>query len=84
MTSTAIASERAVDLARQDHFAPLSDVSVSLKTPEIRSAEAWTAAEVLAEKKEVDLSKYGFYPIPDRGVVVTNELVNQLRDELGI
>ena len=28
--------------------------------------------------------RYGFHPLPARGVVVTNELVNDLRDELGV
>ena len=30
------------------------------------------------------LAKYGIRPIPARGCVVTNEMVNQIRDELGI
>jgi hypothetical protein len=32
----------------------------------------------------VDLEKYGIRPIPAGGKLVTNEMVNQLRDELGI
>ena len=32
----------------------------------------------------VDLEHYGIRPLPSRGVVVTNEIVNKIRDELGI
>ena len=32
----------------------------------------------------VDLEQYGFKTLPSRGVVVTNEMVNEIRDELGI
>ncbi len=30
------------------------------------------------------LAKYGIRPTPSRGYVVTNEMVNKIRDELGI
>ena len=32
----------------------------------------------------VDLERYGIRPLPSRGVIVTNETVNKIRDELGI
>lgn len=32
----------------------------------------------------VDLERYGIRPLPSRGMVVTNEMVNKIRDELGI
>lgn len=32
----------------------------------------------------VDLERYGIRPLPSRGVVVTNEMVDKIRDELGI
>ena len=32
----------------------------------------------------VDLEQYGIRPIPAGGNLVTNEMVNQIRDELGI
>ena len=32
----------------------------------------------------VNLEKYGFKPLPASGHVVTNEMVNQWREELGI
>ena len=34
--------------------------------------------------EDVDLERYGFKLIPHRGVLVTNELVNEIREELGI
>ena len=32
----------------------------------------------------VELERYGIRPLPSRGVVVTNDLVNKIRDGLGI
>ena len=40
--------------------------------------------EVSSHKCEDKESFYGFDPIPADGVTVTNELVNELREELGI
>lgn len=40
--------------------------------------------EVPTHKCEAEDSLYGFTPIPAGGVTVTNELVNELREELGI
>lgn len=31
-----------------------------------------------------EAARYGLRPLPKRGVVVTNEMVNKLKDELGI
>ncbi len=39
--------------------------------------------EIRLVKKE-SLEKYGINPIPSRGHVVTNEMVNEIREELGI
>ena len=33
---------------------------------------------------ETPRERYGFRPLPARGVVVTNDFVNELRDELGV
>lgn len=33
---------------------------------------------------ETPRERYGFRPFPARGVVVTNDFVNELRDELGV
>ena len=43
------------------------------------------AVEVEVEVAEkVDLEQYGFKVIPAGGNVVTNEMVNKIRDDLGI
>ena len=34
--------------------------------------------------ENVDIEKFGFKVIPSGGNLVTNEMVNELRDELGI
>ena len=34
--------------------------------------------------KAVDLEPYGIRPIPSRGYVVTNEMVRQWREDLGV
>jgi hypothetical protein len=34
--------------------------------------------------QRVDLERYGIKPFPPSGYVVTNEMINKLRDELGI
>ena len=37
-----------------------------------------------APQSEGLLAKYGFHPLPHRGVIITNEMVNRIRDEEGI
>ena len=38
----------------------------------------------VSSTRAVDLESYGIRPLPSRGVVVTNETVNNIRDELGV
>ena len=38
----------------------------------------------ISPMKNESLEKYGIKPIPSRGNVVTNEIVNEIREELGI
>ena len=33
---------------------------------------------------ERPLAKYGFLPLPNRGMIITNEMVNRIREEEGI
>lgn len=33
---------------------------------------------------EGPLAKYGFHPLPHRGVIITNEMIDRIRDEVGI
>ena len=42
------------------------------------------AGGMLDPSEEATLDIYGFRPIPAGGTPVTNELVNKLREELGI
>lgn len=47
----------------------------------LRQAMTQPAAGSIAAEPE---ASYGFRPFPTRGVVVTNDLVNRLRDDEGI
>ena len=52
-----------------------------LGLPEGQQAEVEVA---VSEVEPVDLEQYGFKVIPAGGNVVTNEMVNKIRDDLGI
>ncbi len=60
----------------------LSDLARRALTGEIVSAAKGLNNSVLEVREPV--TTCGFKPFPKRGVVVTNVLVNQLRDEEGI
>ncbi len=49
-----------------------------------RKAFAQQAAEPAALRVAEPLAAYGIHPLPPRGVVVSNELIDRLRDEEGI
>lgn len=68
---------------------------VLLAAKELAKRQKRTAGEVISELARIGLrgpanalsepaSFYGFVPIASNGKVVTNEYINQLRDELGI
>jgi hypothetical protein len=46
--------------------------------------EGQTVEADISAVEEVDLEQYGIKPIPAGGYVVTNEMVNEFREELGI
>ena len=46
--------------------------------------EGQTVEADISAVEEIDLEQYGIKPIPDGGYVVTNEKVNEFREELGI
>lgn len=52
-----------------------------LGLPEGQQVEVEVA---VSEVEPVDLEQYGFKVIPAGGNVVTNEMVNKIRDDLGI
>lgn len=58
------------ELARRAFAAPATSSSASSPTP----------APPVTER----LASYGIHPLPKRGGIVTNELINRLRDEEGI
>jgi hypothetical protein len=37
-----------------------------------------------APQTEGPLAKYGLIPLPHRGVIITNEMIDRIRDEEGI
>ena len=49
-----------------------------------RSAPAWAKANAPTLGDGAWLASYGIAPLPSRGGLVTNELVNQLREQEGI
>ena len=68
---------------------------VLLAAKELAKRQKRTAGEVISELARIGLrgpantlaepaSFYGFVPIASNGKIVTNEYINQLRDELGI
>ena len=59
------------------HAIPLTQRELSLD-------DARETGSLFQKHKRVDLALYGFHPIRAGGSPVTNELVNQLREELGI
>ncbi|MCC6561935.1 MAG: antitoxin [Xanthomonadales bacterium] len=72
------------------------DEDVLLASKDLARRQKRTAGEVISELARAGLqmrghdsrtraaAKFGFAPIPKRsGAVVTNELINRLRDELG-
>ena len=67
----------AKDIARHRHVAVGRVVSSLMR-------EALTGGAAKCEASPADLSVAGFEPFPDRGVVVTSELIDQIRDAEGI
>ncbi len=72
------------------------DVLIAAK--ELARSQRRTAGQVLSElarkgltqpdpgdaEAEDELAALGFHPMPRRGVIITNEMVNRIREEEGI
>ena len=84
MTTVTIELNDATELANQNWLAPLAKRSISLTAREIKMGDARDAGRVLERVDEAGGDLYGFIPIPAGGTTVTNELVNKLREDLGI
>ena len=83
MRTPAIVLADATELVNKDWFAPLSGRSLTVSVRNIHLADARDTSQVLGRPPEPTTGQYGFRPIRAGGTVVTNELVNELRDELG-
>jgi len=69
----------AKELARREKK-PLGQVISELVRKAFAQPDAPLAATAVAEP----LADYGIHPLPPRGAVVSNELIDRLRDEEGI
>lgn len=84
MTTTTIELDDATELAEQVRFAPLDRSLILLSVREINLGDARDASGFLGQVEGDARGFYGFNPIPAGGAPVTNELVNKLRENLGI
>ena len=84
MTTMTIELDDATELARQDRFVLLAKASIPLLVREINLDDARDASGFLGQVEGDARGFYGFNPIPAGGAPVTNELVNKLREGLGI
>lgn len=84
MTAMTIELDDAAELAHQDWLAPLPKGSMPLSVREIHLGDARDTGGVFGKVEGVTRNMYGFNPLPARGTQVTNELVNGLREDLGI
>lgn len=73
----------AKEMARRERKSAGKVVSELMRKGLTGHGDTGHGAEQQTEKAK-RLAAYGLHPLPHRGVVVTNELVNKLRDELGI
>ena len=84
MTTTTIELDDATELAKQVRSAPLDRGLIRLSVREINLGDARDASGFLGQVEGDARGFYGFNPIPAGGAPVTNELVNKLRENLGI
>ena len=83
MRTATIVLADAAELAHKDWFALLSGRLLPVSVRNMDLADARDASLVLVRPRETPKDLYGFRPIPAGGTEVTNELVNELREELG-
>ena len=84
MTTMTIELDDATELAKQVRFAPLDKGLILLSVRKINLGDARDASGFLGQVEGDARGFYGFNPIPAGGAPVTNELVNKLREDLGI
>ena len=83
MRAPAIVLDDATDLANRNWFAPLSGRPIPVSVRNINLPDARDTSRLLGRPGNAAKDLYGFRPIPAGGRTVTNELVNELREELG-
>ncbi len=83
MRTTTIKLNDARELASNEWLAPVAGRSIPVSVRNIILADAQDAAQVLDRPQRGTKDLYGFKPIPAGGRAVTNDLVNELREELG-
>ena len=84
MTIMTIALDDATELDQQSWLAPIPRHSIPLVVREINLGDARDAGRLFGQIEKPILGFYGFNPIAAGGTAVTNELVNEMREELGI
>ena len=84
MTTMTITLKDTSELAEQNSLGPPTMRALPLRVRVINLGDARHTGDVLGQLDEARRGLYGFYPIPAGGSAVTNELVNELREELGI
>ena len=84
MTTMIIKLDDATELVKQSWFASMSQRPIPLEVREINLGDARDAGGLFDQVGEPVRGFYGFNPIAVGGISVTNELVNEMREELGI
>jgi hypothetical protein len=73
----------AKDLARREKSS-VGEVLSRLARQALLAPDAGKAQPAVATAQRERLARLGIHPLPHRGGVVSNELVNRIRDEEGI
>ena len=83
MRTATIVLDDAADLAYEERLAPLAGRSIPVAMRNIVLADAQDTSQALDRPLGETKDLFGFKPIPAGGRAVTNDLVNELREELG-
>lgn len=83
MRSPSIVLDDATELAHRSWFAPVAGRPIPVSLRNINLSDARDTSQLLGGSRKETKELYGFRPIPAGGRSVTNDLVSELRDELG-
>ncbi len=84
MTTMTITMDYATDLDEQSWLVPIPQRPIPLVVREINLGDARDVGGLFGQTEGPILGFYGFNPIAAGGTAVTNELVYEMREELGI